>query len=56
MSTILDDCFTVPFAAECLAGKLRMSAFTVFGLTLVEIELESTVSVAEGIFTSRLID
>ena len=46
---------TVPFNAEHQAGKLWIPSFIVFGLTRPGIEPESTVSVADALFTRPLI-
>ena len=46
---------TIPFNAECQAGKLWIPIFIVFGLTQPEIKLESTTSVADALSTWPLI-
>ena len=46
---------TVPFIAECQAGKLRIPIFIVFGLTRPGIEPVSTASVADALSTRPLI-
>ena len=46
---------TVPFNAECQAGKLWIPIFIVFGLTQLGIEPESTASVADTLSTRPLI-